>query len=124
MHETDVSVSVELAAGRCAAETLGEFQHILQPEQAFAEKDIDGRSDMYSLACVLYEMLTGQPPFTGANAQSIMAKHSMAEVPSMQIVRNTIPDEVEDVVQRDAAAHGGRRVDRIPAQLSRQRQSG
>jgi serine/threonine-protein kinase len=75
----------------------------MSPEQAFAEKDIDGRSDLYSLACVLYEMLVGQPPFTGSNAQAVMAKHSMAEVPSMQIVRATIPDEVEDVVQRALA---------------------
>ncbi len=75
----------------------------MSPEQAFAEKDIDGRSDMYSLACVLYEMLTGEPPFTGPNAQAIMARHSMSEVPSMQIVRATIPDEVEDVVQKALA---------------------
>ena len=75
----------------------------MSPEQAFAEKDIDGRSDMYSLACVLFEMLTGEPPFTGPNAQAIMARHSMSEVPSMQIVRQTIPDEVEDVVQKALA---------------------
>jgi serine/threonine-protein kinase len=75
----------------------------MSPEQAFAEKDIDGRSDMYSLACVLFEMLTGEPPFTGPNAQAIMARHSMSEVPSMQVVRQTIPDEVEDVVQKALA---------------------
>ena len=75
----------------------------MSPEQAFGEKDIDGRSDLYALACVLYEMLIGQPPFTGANAQAIMARHSMAEVPSMQIVRATIPDEVEDIVQKALA---------------------
>ncbi len=75
----------------------------MSPEQAFADKDIDGRSDLYSLACVLYEMLVGQPPFTGPNAMAVMARHSMAEVPSMQIVRQTIPDEVEEVVQRALA---------------------
>ena len=75
----------------------------MSPEQAFAEKDIDGRSDMYSLACVLYEMLIGEPPFSGPNAQAIMARHSMSEVPSMQIVRNTVPDEVDDVVQKALA---------------------
>jgi eukaryotic-like serine/threonine-protein kinase len=75
----------------------------MSPEQAFAEKDIDGRSDMYSLACVLYEMLTGEPPFTGPNAQAIMARHSMSEVPSMQIVRATVPDEVEAVVEKALA---------------------
>ena len=75
----------------------------MSPEQAFAEKDIDGRSDMYSLACVLYEMLTGEPPFTGPNAQAIMARHSMSEVPSMKIVRATVPDEVELVVEKALA---------------------
>jgi serine/threonine-protein kinase len=83
----------------------------MSPEQAFAEKDIDGRSDMYSLACVLYEMLTGEPPFSGPNAQAIMARHSMSEVPSMQIVRNTIPDEVEDVVMKALAKSA---ADRFP----------
>ncbi|HEX6573564.1 MAG TPA: serine/threonine-protein kinase [Gemmatimonadaceae bacterium] len=83
----------------------------MSPEQAFAEKDIDGRSDMYSLACVLYEMLTGEPPFSGPNAQAIMARHSMSEVPSMQIVRNTIPDEVEDVVMKALAKSA---ADRYP----------
>ncbi|MEO7501860.1 MAG: serine/threonine-protein kinase [Gemmatimonadaceae bacterium] len=75
----------------------------MSPEQVFAEKDIDGRTDEYSLACVLYEMLTGGPPFSGPNAQAIMARHSMGAVPSMQIVRNNIPDEVEDLVQRALA---------------------
>ena len=48
-------------------------------------------------------MLTGTPPFSGPNAQAIMARHSMGAVPSMQIVRNNIPDEVEDLVQRALA---------------------
>jgi len=75
----------------------------MSPEQAFAEKEIDGRSDEYSLGCVLYEMLTGQPPFTGPNAVAIMARHSMAAVPSMQIVRRSIPNGVENLVERALA---------------------
>jgi serine/threonine-protein kinase len=83
----------------------------MSPEQAFAEKEIDGRSDQYSLACVLYELLTGGPPFTGPNAPAIMARHSMAPVPPMQGVRDSIPDEVESLVQRALAKSPG---DRFP----------
>ena len=75
----------------------------MSPEQAFAEKAIDGRSDVYSLACVLYEMLAGQPPFTGPNAQSIMARHTMEQVPSLTIVRQTVPEHVEEAVFRALA---------------------
>jgi serine/threonine-protein kinase len=55
-------------------------------------------SDLYSLACVLYEMLAGHPPFSGSNARQIMARHAMEQVPSLQVVRDTVPDEVEDAV--------------------------
>ena len=75
----------------------------MSPEQAFAEKAVDGRSDIYSLACVLYEMLAGQPPFTGPNAQSIMARHTMEQVPSLTIVRQSVPEHVEEAVFRALA---------------------
>jgi serine/threonine-protein kinase len=70
----------------------------MSPEQAMADKGIDGRADIYSLGCVLYEMLSGNPPFVGPTAQAILARHALDQVPLLTIVRNAIPDEVEDVV--------------------------
>jgi serine/threonine-protein kinase len=75
----------------------------MSPEQAMADPGIDGRSDIYSLGCVLYEMLAGQPPFSGPTAQAIIARHQLDEAPSLSIVRGTIPEAVEDVVMQALA---------------------
>ena len=72
--------------------------HYMSPEQALGADHADGRSDIYSLGCVLYELLAGQPPFDGPNSRSIMARHAMEQVPSIQVVRQTVPDELEDAV--------------------------
>jgi serine/threonine-protein kinase len=69
----------------------------MSPEQ-FSGENIDGRSDEYSLACVLYEMLVGEVPFTGPNAIVIMSRHTMELPPSIQIVRQTVPDELEGAI--------------------------
>jgi TolB-like protein len=69
----------------------------MSPEQAVGDP-AGPTSDLYSLACVLYEMLAGAPPFTGANARQIMARHAMEQVPSLQVIRDTVPDEVEDAI--------------------------
>jgi serine/threonine-protein kinase len=70
----------------------------MSPEQALGADHADGRSDVYSLACVLYELLAGQPPFDGPNSRAIMARHAMEQVPSIRIVRQSVPEELEDIV--------------------------
>ncbi|HWC72689.1 MAG TPA: protein kinase [Gemmatimonadales bacterium] len=72
----------------------------MPPEQASGSGNVDRRSDIYSLACVLYETLAGQPPFTGPTAQAIMARHSLDAVPRLKVVRDAIPDELETVIER------------------------
>jgi eukaryotic-like serine/threonine-protein kinase len=72
----------------------------MSPEQSLGSEHVDARSDVYSLGCVLYEVLIGQPPFTGPNSMAIMARHSMEVVPSLQVVRASISDEVEDAVMQ------------------------
>jgi serine/threonine-protein kinase len=74
----------------------------MSPEQGTGDV-IDGRSDEYSLACVVYEMLVGQPPFTGPNVQAIIARHSMASVSPPSIVRDTIPETMEAALLRALA---------------------
>src|SRR5439155_21989872 len=69
----------------------------MSPEQA-AGDTIGPTSDLYSLGCVLYEMLAGEPPFTGKSPQAILARHAMEKVPSIRTVRNTVPEEVEEAI--------------------------
>ncbi len=75
----------------------------MSPEQSTGSNEIDGRSDEYSLACVVYEMLVGEPPFTGPTAQAIIARHSLDMVSPPSIVRSTIPDAVEGAILRALA---------------------
>jgi eukaryotic-like serine/threonine-protein kinase len=72
------------------------------PEQA-GGGTVDGRSDEYSLACTLYEMLVGQPPFTGPSAQAVLARHSLDPVPGVRVVRQAVPPEVEAAILRAMA---------------------
>ncbi len=72
----------------------------MSPEQAMGETVIDGRSDLYSLGCVLYEMLAGMPPFTGPTLQAILARRLTDPLPSLRAVRDTVPRAVEHTVRK------------------------
>jgi serine/threonine-protein kinase len=75
----------------------------MSPEQASAERDLDGRSDLYSLACVLFEMLAGQPPFAGSGARATMARHAIEPPASIRSLRPTVPLAVDLALQRALA---------------------
>jgi len=97
-----IALAVSAAAGGRMTETglsLG-TPHYMSPEQATADKDITGRSDIYSLATVLYEMLTGQPPHLGGSAQQIIMKIIAEPVPSVTHYRKSVPANVAAAIAR------------------------
>ncbi len=82
--------------------TIGTVAY-MSPEQALGERDIDARSDIYALGCVLYEMLTGAPPFTGPTAMSVLSKHLTAPPPDLRAQRPEAPDAVVALIARALA---------------------
>lgn len=75
----------------------------MSPEQAGGERELDGRSDTYALACVLFEMLAGEPPFGGPTSQAILARHMSEVPPSLSVVRPTVPRGFERALKRGLA---------------------
>ncbi len=91
-----IALAVSAAAGGRMTETglsLG-TPHYMSPEQATADRDITARSDIYSLASVLYEMLTGQPPHLGGTAQQVIMKIIAEPVPAVTTLRKAVPPNV------------------------------
>jgi serine/threonine-protein kinase len=100
-----IALAVREAGGGRLTETglsLGTPQY-MSPEQATGERDIDGRSDVYSLAAVLYEMLAGEPPVTGPTVQAIIAKLLTERPTRLRVVRDTVPEGLDDAVAKALA---------------------
>jgi eukaryotic-like serine/threonine-protein kinase len=77
--------------------------HYMSPEQAGGAEKLDGRSDIYSLGCVLYEMLAGQPPFTGSTVNAIVRQHLAVEPPPIAAIRSSVPAPAATAVHRALA---------------------
>jgi eukaryotic-like serine/threonine-protein kinase len=81
----------------------------MSPEQAGGQEAIDGRSDLYSLGCVLYECLAGEPPFTGPTPQAIIAKHLTAAPPPLPAAHGAVPPSVAQALDKVLAKEPGDR---------------
>ena len=95
-----IALAASKAGGSRMTETgmsLG-TPHYMSPEQAMGERDITARSDIYALGAVAYEMLTGDPPFTGSTAQAIVAKVMTEKPPAIRRQRDRVPEALEDAV--------------------------
>jgi len=99
-----IAKAVTLAGGRIT-KTGGSVGSPLymSPEQAAGQGKLDGRSDLYSLACMLFEMLAGEPPFTGQNLQAIISKHAMEAPPTVRVLRASVPEAVETALRKALA---------------------
>jgi len=100
-----IALALESAGGQRVTQTgisLG-TPHYMSPEQGMGERAIDARTDIYSLGVVTYEMLTGQPPFTGATAQAILGKVLTEKPAPPSGVRDTVAPHVEHAVLKALA---------------------
>ena len=100
-----IALALRQAGGERITETglsLGTPQY-MSPEQAAGDRELDARSDVYSLGCVLYEMLAGEPPHTGPTVQAVIARVMHEEPRALSLARKTIPPHVEAAVRQAMA---------------------
>ncbi|NNM32136.1 MAG: serine/threonine-protein kinase [Gemmatimonadetes bacterium] len=97
-----IALALQAAEGTRLTQTgisLG-TPHYMSPEQATGDRELDPRSDVYALGAILYESLTGSPPFGGSSTQSIVAKILTAEPEDISATRGTVPDNVTAAIQK------------------------
>ena len=100
---------ISRAIGAAGGETLTQTGLVvgtpayMSPEQAAGQLDLDGRSDLYSLGCVLYEMLAGHAPFLGRTPQELLARHALDPLPPLRSVRPGVPVDVEQAITKALA---------------------
>jgi serine/threonine protein kinase len=100
-----IALAVKEAGGNRLTETglsLGTPQY-MSPEQATGDRQLDARSDVYSLGAVLYEMLAGEPPHTGATVQAVIAKLMTERPTRLRTIRDTVPEGIDNAVARALA---------------------
>jgi serine/threonine-protein kinase len=100
-----IALAVSHAGGTRLTETglsIG-TPHYMSPEQAMGDRELDARSDVYSLGAMLYEMLTGDPPYTGSTAQAIVAKVITEKAPPVTVHRDTVPPHVAGAIDKALA---------------------
>lgn len=100
-----IALAIHAAQGERLTETgyaLGTPEY-MSPEQSVGERDLDERSDLYSLASVLYEMLAGEPPYTAGTAQALITKRLVDPVPTLRRLRSAVPPAVEQALLKALA---------------------
>jgi serine/threonine protein kinase/tetratricopeptide (TPR) repeat protein len=110
-----IALAVKVSGGERLTETglaLGTPAY-MSPEQIAGGRDIDARSDIYSLACVLYEMLTGSPPFTGATPQAVLARHVTDPAPPVTTVRPSVTQPIATALHKALGKSPADRFDSV-----------
>jgi serine/threonine-protein kinase len=97
-----IQQSAEISTVTSTGHTLGTPTY-MSPEQAAADGSLDGASDVYSLGCVLFELLAGTPPFTGPNERTVIARHMTEPPPHIREIRPEVPPELERAILRTLA---------------------